>query len=208
MKKNKLVSALFHVGQYTLVRRMFGKFTVKAIHVDEPVTIIVNHSNFYDSLVLFELQKKGYLSKNTVAMINKKGAEQFPLFKGIGTVPVSSPMKLSEFKAILQVMKSNNLLVFPQGREFHLEQRPVKIEPGVISLLNKNPQHGLLFVSLYYSYGEGIRGEIASSMHYVSGRSRPIENLQRFIEGTMEQQLDELKEHVVTNQFEGYQRLW
>lgn len=208
MKKNKLVSSLFRIGQYTLIRRMFGQFMLKAIHVDEPVTIIVNHSSFYDSLVLFELQKKGHLPKNTVAIINKKGSEQFPLFKGIGTLPISSPMKLSEFKMILQVMQSSNLLLFPQGNEYHLEQRPLSIERGVVSLLNKNQQHGLLFVSLYYSYGGSIRGEIAVKMHYIAAKNRPSNNLQFFIERTMEQQLNELKTHVVTNSFEGYQRLW
>lgn len=208
MVGNKLFTILFRIGQYSLLHRNFRQFKVKAIYTDEPLTIIVNHSNFYDSLVLFELQNKGLLPKNTVAIINRQGSERFPLFKAIGTIPVSTPMKLSEYKNILKTMKTNNLLIFPQGKELHLEQRPITIEPGVVSLVEKNPQHGLLFVSLYYSFGQGIREEIACHMHYIAAKNRPQTSLQIFIEQTMEQQLDLLKGHVIDGEFKGYQSLW
>lgn len=208
MKKHRVGKWFFRRGQYVLLRRMFGKFIVKSIHVDESHTIIVNHSNFYDSLVLFELQQKKLLTENAYALMTRQGIEKFPLFKSIGVLPLSTPMKLSEYKDIMQTMKTSNIVVFPQGEEQHLERRPVQIEAGTATLLEKNPQHGLLFVTLYYSFGSGIRAEIACRMHYTYANERPKVNLHAFIEETMEQQLDKLREDVVQQNVDGYRSLW
>lgn len=208
MKKHKVGRWFFRRGQYVLLRRMFGQFIVKSIHTDEAHTIIVNHSNFYDSLVLFELQHKGLLAENAYALMNRQGLEAFPFFKSLGVLPVSAPMKLSEYRDIMQTMKSSNIVIFPQGEEQHIEQRPLIIEAGTASLLEKNPQHGMLFVSLYYSFGSGVRAEIACRMHYVYANERPTEDLHGFIEQTMEQQLNKLREDVVCHNEDGYQSLW
>lgn len=208
MKKYKIARRFFSIGQTILLRRMFHQIYVKRVAVTSLTTIIVNHSNFYDSLILFELQKKQLLPHNIFAIMNKSGLEKFPLFKGVGILPVSEPMKLSEYKLILQQMKTNHLLIFPEGKEQHLEKRPIQIEPGVVELLKKNPQHHLLFVTLYYSYSSGIRGEIACQMHTVNQQACPSDNLQYFIERTMEQQLNLLKGDVINANYDDYETIW
>lgn len=208
MKKFNPSLFLFRTGQFILLQRMFSSLRVKSIHTDELVTIIVNHSNFYDSLVLFELQRKKLLPKKTLAVMNKEGLQQFPLFKSIGILPVSNPMKLSEYKMILSAMKDTNLLIFPEGKENHLEKRPIEIQSGTSALLKKNAHHGLLFVSLYYSFTKGIRAEIVCSMHYVSANKRPHSNLDVFIQKTMEEQLNNIKGDVIEHNYDGYEQIW
>lgn len=199
---------MFGVGQRVLLRRMFGQFLIKGIQIEEPVTIIVNHSNFYDSLILFELQKRGILPKNTLAIITREGMEKVPLFKSIGVLPVSEPMKLSEYKNIVRAMKTKNLVIFPQGKEVHQEKRPIQIQNGLAALLDRNEQHGLMFVTMYYSFGSGIRGEVVCRMDYLPAVNRPKKELHSFIQVTMEQQLDIVKEDVINGQLNDYEKLW
>lgn len=199
---------MFGVGQKFLLHRMFGQFLLKRPHIEEPVTIIVNHSTFYDSLILFELQKRGILPKDSLAIMTREGLEKVPLFNSIGVLPVSEPMRLSEYKNIVEVMKTKNLVIFPQGKEIHQEKRPLQIENGLAALLKRSEQHGLLFVSLYYSFGSGIRGQVVCRMNYLAAAKRPKEDLHSFIQVTMEQQLDIVKEDVINENLTDYERLW
>lgn len=208
MIKSSVSRLLFKMGQFTLLRRMFHSFYVKGIAANDYTAIIVNHSNFYDSLALFELQKKGILPKNTLAVMSKEGVENFPLFKSIGVLPISNPMKISEYKNILKSMRQCNVLIFPEGKENHLEKRPIQIEKGISSLLIKNPHHDLLFVSLYYSFTSNIRGTIACRMYAVPANKRPVEDMEGFIRKTMEEQLNLVKGDVIENDYDGYKNLW
>ncbi|GEK33373.1 1-acyl-sn-glycerol-3-phosphate acyltransferase [Kurthia sibirica] len=210
MKKNKHSQWFFRWGQRYLLKKAFHQLNVLHHTPTAPVLIVVNHSNFYDSLVLFELEQQNLLPNSVVAVMDKAGLDKHKLFNGLGVVPVSTPMKLSEYKQLISLMKQHSLLIFPQGKEEHIEKRPFSIEKGAASLLLKNPHHGILFVSLYYSYGAKPKGEIACRMLHIKAMDRPheLQDIQHFIETTMTAEVDHLKEDVIMKKFDSYTELW
>lgn len=54
MERKKLSYSMFHIGQKLFLRRMFRSMRVKLSRIEQPSIIVVNHSSFYDALVLFE----------------------------------------------------------------------------------------------------------------------------------------------------------
>lgn len=209
MKKNKLTQWFFRQGQRRLLQNAFFRLDVYTVTPQTPVLVLVNHSSFYDSLVLFELERSHILPPSIIAVMHAQGLTKHKIFRGLGVVPVSSPVKLSEFKQLVTLMHDHSLLLFPQGKEEHVEKRPLTIEKGAATLLAKHPQHGILFISLYYSFTDQKRGRIACRMHHVPATARPHQTtaLHSFIAQTMTEQLDVVKEHAIHQTFDGYIRL-
>lgn len=199
-KKSSLL--FFQIGQRFMMRRMFQTMKVKLTTVTEPCMVVVNHSSFYDSLVLFELFKRGYLPSNIVAGMSEEGLRRFPLFKGIGTFPLSKPVKISEIKHMYTLAETHTITLFPQGVEEHQEKRPLTIQPGMEKILKRFPNHGILFISIYYSYTDGLKGEVACRMDYQPAAERTS------IEEGMTHYLDCLKKEVIVKEEEGFVRLW
>lgn len=199
-KKSNLL--FFQIGQRFMMRRMFQTMKVNLTTIQEPCMVVVNHSSFYDSLVLFELFKRGYLPSNIVAGMSADGLKKFPLFKGIGTFPISKPIKVSEIKQMYALAKTNTITLFPQGVEEHQEKRPLTIQPGMDKIISKFPQHGILYISIYYSYTDGLKGEVACRMDYQPASKRTS------IQEGMTYYLDCLKAQVIAKEEERFVRLW
>lgn len=200
MERKKLSYSMFHIGQKLFLRRMFRSMQVKLSRIEQPSIIIVNHSSFYDALVLFELDRRGYLPKNRLVGMSAEGLQQFPIFKKLGTFPISQPIKLSEYKELLRLAKTHTIILFPQGVEEHAEKRPLTIQPGIERLMSRFPEYKLLFISIYYSFTDSLRGEIACQL---TPKAQPV-NMQ----DVMTTELEELKAHVVANNMKGFTRLW
>lgn len=206
MKRN-MARKLFTVGQQLLLRRMFGEMYIQPKAFKQPAVVLVNHSSFYDGLVVFELIRKGYLPQNAVAVMDEGGQQSMPLFQHIGTIPVSQPMKLSEYKDMLKAMAHDTLVIFPQGMERHVEQRPMQLQNGIEGLLKKYPAHHVVCLSIYYTVSSHIRAELACKMDVLRADHRPEKWSLRDIETWMTGCLDELKTDVLRGDFERYVRL-
>lgn len=200
MKRKKLNMALFSVGQQLLLKRMFRTMAVSARIIKQPCIIVINHSSFYDALVLFELYQQGYLPKNTVVAMSAHGLKTVPLFRGLGVQPISKPIQLSEYKQLLQLAKTETLALFPQGVEQHQERRPLTLQRGIDTIMTRFPTYALLVVSIYYSFTDSLRGEIACRLTL---KTQPIS-----IEQVMTEELEQLKYAVVNNQMKGFVQLW
>ena len=200
MERKKLSYSMFHIGQKLFLRRMFRSMRVKLSQIEQPSIIIVNHSSFYDALVLFELDRRGYLPKNRIVGMSADGLKKFPIFKKLGTVPISQPIKLSEYKELLRLAQTHTIILFPQGVEEHAEKRPLTIQPGVERLMSRFPKYKLLFISIYYSFTDGVRGDIACQL---TPKAQPV-NIQQM----MTTEIDTLKASVITNDLKGFTRLW
>lgn len=205
--KRKFARTLFTVGQQLLLRRMFRDIYIKKMAFKLPAVVLVNHSSFYDGLVVFELIRQKCLPENTVAVMDKAGQQSMPLFQHIGTVPVSHPMKLSEYRGMLETMAHETLVIFPQGTERHVEQRPLQLQNGIEGLLKKYPAHNVVCLSIYYSVGSHIRAQIACKMDVLRADQRPEKWSLVEIEAWMTTCLDELKVDVTNANFERYVRL-
>lgn len=206
MKRN-IARRFFTVGQQLLLRRMFREMYVQPKAFKLPAIVLVNHSSFYDGLVVFEMIRKGYLPQNSTAVMDEAGQQSMPLFQHIGTIPVSHPMKLSEYKGMLQAMAHETLVIFPQGMERHVEQRPLQLQAGIEGLLKKYPAHHVVCLSIYYTVGSHIRAELACKMDVLRAEHRPEKWSLDDIETWMTGCLDELQVDVVNRSFERYVRL-
>lgn len=207
MMKRDIARAFFTVGQQLLLKRMFNEMYIQRAPFKLPAVILVNHSSFYDGLVVFECIRQGIFPKNTTAVISAAGQQSMPLFQHIGTVRVSQPMKLSEYKNILQVMVDDTLVIFPQGEERHLEQRPLGLQPGIEGMLKKYPQHNVVCLSIQYALRGHIRAELACRMDVLRADQRPKKWSLQDIEAWMTSCVDQLKADIVNERIERYERL-
>lgn len=200
MERKPLSYTMFTMGQTLLLRRMFRSMHVKLSRIEQPSIIIVNHSSFYDGLVLFELDRRGYLPENRIVGMSADGLKKFPMFKRLGAVAISQPIKLSEYKALLRLAKTHTIILFPQGVEEHAEKRPLTIQPGIERLMARFPHYSLLFISMYYSFTDSVRGDIACQL---TPKAQPVTMQQ-----TMTAEIEALKASVVANDRNGFTRLW
>ena len=210
MKSSKIVQWAFSIGQKRYLTKAFHQIYVQKQQYEEPLLVVVNHSNFYDSLLLFELQKHGYLPANLVAVMSANGIEQHRIFKGLGVIPVNQPMKLSQYKDMLAVMEKQPLLIFPQGKEEHQEKRPLTIEKGTAALLEKKQWHNVLFLTFYYSFTEQAGALVCCRSHFVAHHERPQRavDIQLFLQQMMTEQLNNVKRDVIDQQLDTYEPLW
>ena len=94
--------------------------------------------------------------------------------------------------------------MFPQGDEFHLETRPLGFQSGITYVLEHCPHTPVIPISFYYSFGQKKNPEVyieAGSPlyhHDLLGQSR-VEKTSA-LEQVCTEQLDELKQLVVTKQ--------
>jgi len=130
---------------------------------DGPKIYTINHSNWWDGLLIFYLNQKIFKG-DSYAMMSKKGIEDFPFFGKIGAFAVDpdSPKSLIRSLQLSQSIleEGKSVWIFPQGAEEHLEKRPFTYLNGPAYLLEKNVNTRLIPIAAYYTYRHDQRPEL------------------------------------------------
>lgn len=210
IKANKQAwfQAMFHLYNQQLLKRYFkGIYVSSSLPLPTRAIVCLNHSSWWDSLVLFHLNRT-YLKTDLYVMMHEKGIRQYPFFRKLGAFSVNRDHP----KDIIYSLKYSEILLdqgktvglFPQGDEYHLEKRPLTFLPGAIALQDKRPSVPILPISLYYSFGHSkkqeiyiVIGEPINSLSF-TGKTRKERN--RELEDTFTSQLNLLKNKVVHEQ--------
>ncbi|NLP49427.1 lysophospholipid acyltransferase family protein [Bacillus sp. RO1] len=157
-KKSKVFDYFFHQFNKRFLRFHFKEvYYAREEQVNlphSPALFIVNHSTWWDALVVFHLNQI-IIKQESYVMMHEKGIREFPFFRKIGAFSVNRDNP----KDIVRSMKyakerlndGKTLWLFPQGDERHLEIRPLGFLPGAMHI-TKNTDIPIVPVSLYYTF--------------------------------------------------------
>lgn len=214
--KSQLFHSMFSLYHQRLLRRSFDQIYLhsKGNFPTTPAIYIANHSSWWDGLIYFHLCRT-VLTEDIYIMMHESGLKRYPYFKRLGAFSInrSNPKDIlrSLHYAEQLVQEGKSVWMFPQGDEFHLEKRPLGFQPGISYVLERLPYTQVVPVSFYYSFGHKkkpdvyIKAGIPFYHHDLSGRSRTEKTAG--LEQVCTEQLDELKELVVTRQLNMFSKL-
>ncbi|WP_214828039.1 lysophospholipid acyltransferase family protein [Exiguobacterium algae] len=146
---NKLFSTFVRERQ---VRPSFHNIYIQADDVPTPGLFLSTHSSWWDGLIMYMLNEH-YLHHDTHVLMDEDGLRRFPFFRHLGAFSIKKG-KLSEVRASLAyanrlLMEGKSVWLFPQGREYPQEYRPLEIGSGVTSLLSDAPVN---LCAMYYAF--------------------------------------------------------
>nr|WP_154959380.1 lysophospholipid acyltransferase family protein [Paenibacillus xylanexedens] len=159
--KSKAFDRVFSLyNHYYLLRRRFRSFTLSGsldpqivdrkgldgvfpIAPDQPVVYFMNHSSWWDGLLLYHAAKQTSRGDHYV-MMEERQLRQYAFFRKLGAYSINKD-SASGVRTSLQY--TNELLasgkrvwIFPQGEILHQEARPIQFRPGIGLVLRRFPQ--------------------------------------------------------------------
>lgn len=155
--KSSVLDFLFYYYNRRLLKKHFYQLLYREAEAvpSGPVLFYANHSNWWDGLVLHYINR-AHFKKNAFAMIDEEGLRQFPFFRRLGAFSIdrsSGRHMLRSLQYAKGKLQGNNAVwIFPQGKEEHLEKRPLAFSSGIARIISGNEQIPIIPVSLYYSY--------------------------------------------------------
>lgn len=175
---------------------------------------IVNHSTWWDPLMIFLVNKK-VMQSDAYAMMHEKGIKQHPIFRRIGAFSVNrdSPKDIihSLQYAVDKLQQDKTVWIFPQGDEQPLEKRPLEFQSGVSYITEKTPQIKVVPVSLYYAFEETRKPNVYISIgeDIINDSFETLTKKEKtsYIETEATMCLDELKRTIMENKKDSFQRL-
>ncbi|WP_010192095.1 lysophospholipid acyltransferase family protein [Bacillus sp. m3-13] len=216
-KKSKRFDYFFHQFNKRFLRFHFkGIYYAKGEHASlppSPALYIVNHSTWWDSLVVFHLNQV-VTKQESYVMMHEKGIREFPFFRKIGAFSVNrdNPKDIvrSMNYAKERLKDGKTLWLFPQGDEKHLEIRPLGFLPGAVHI-TKNTAIPIVPVCLYYTFTGERKPEVyikvEDPVYYsqLAGNSSKEKN--QSLEDRYTILLDKVKQDVIQQTTSHYQSL-
>lgn len=134
------------------IRPFFHTILVRSDDVPTPGLFLSTHSSWWDGLILLMLNES-YLRHDVHVLMDEEGLRRFPFFRHLGAFSIKKG-KLSDVRAsldyALRLLKDGkSVWMFPQGREYPQEQRPLEIGAGATMLLH-SPD--IRLCAIYYTF--------------------------------------------------------
>ena len=165
--------------------------------------ILANHSSWWDGLMVFYLNHN-VIKEDSYAMMSQKGMEDFSFFRKIGAFSVNpnSPKDLvTSLKfAEKRLQEKKTVWIFPQGKEEHLEKRPLSFMSGPSYLCERNPGIAVTMVTFYYTFRHDQRPELFMRIvnERIDQRIHPSRGeMTEHLRTIMESGLDGLKRDII-----------
>lgn len=204
-RKNSVALWMFRLVQRRLLKQGFAQLYIKnEFSFPNGALYVINHSCWWDALLLFELERQGIIPKLYV-MTDRRGMERVPIFKWIGaySIDAKNPKHTVQSRRYSEKLlrARKNVCIFPQGQELHLELRPLQFQQGVAMLARRVPVVPIVPVTFYYTFRETRKAEawvvIGEAISYDASCTR--EELTQQFEKRLTHQLDALKRAVIEN---------
>ncbi|MDZ5711927.1 lysophospholipid acyltransferase family protein [Jeotgalibacillus haloalkalitolerans] len=181
---------------------------------DKARLYIMNHSSWWDGLIVFYLNRY-LLHEDAYAMMSRDGIEKFTFFSKIGAFPVDPESPKSLIRSLQfadQLLKDQkSVWIFPQGKEEHLDKRPLSFMNGPAYLAEKNPDAEIIPVSACYTFRHDQRPELFITIGQPI-QSEALTSLNRkeksdVLRQSLEQSLDQMKADIINEElhhFKGF----
>lgn len=132
-----------------------------------PIVLYATHSAWWDSLVCFDLLYR-QTGRDAYAMMDERSLDKLPFLGWIGGFGVRLGDREDGARAIdyaAHLLRTPRVVVmFPQGREQPLTQRPLGLKPGLDRLLQRVPEALALPVAIRYEHGREERPNLIVSI--------------------------------------------
>ncbi|QKS71011.1 1-acyl-sn-glycerol-3-phosphate acyltransferase [Paenalkalicoccus suaedae] len=203
--KSRSFTKIFHVYNTWLLKRSFHRLhlSTRSVRTDHQGAIyIINHSSWWDPLVLFYLNE-AILHTDALAMMDQHGLTRFPFFKKIGAFSIDSSSKRDIMKSLSyaqrQLEEGKHVFIFPQGNEYPLEKRPLQFFAGVAHLKQALPNVPIIPITFYHTHLHHQLPEWFIQIGYPIELdvTKPRKQVTADIEQALTKELDLLKEDVI-----------
>jgi 1-acyl-sn-glycerol-3-phosphate acyltransferase len=165
---------LFEVYARWLVRRNFSAVRVRGALAPPggPVLYLVNHSSWWDAILVFLLSRPG-VRVPQLAMMGEAGMRRYPFFNRLGAFSVPEAKNLADLRAMIRYLEvqggqGGQIWIFPQGTIAPADVRPLGLERGVALLAARLVPCRVVPVAIRFVFGEAKRPEILVSFGSVS----------------------------------------
>lgn len=163
-KKSRLFQAYFswHVRRRFLRRfsavRVRGLEGLRALAASSPVLLAANHTSWWDSLVFFDVLYRT-LDADAFALMDAGNLRKLPFLGWIGGFGVERGDKedgarVVNYAASLLDRSGRAVVMFPQGAERPVTERPIVFRPGVARIALSAPAAAVVPVALRYEMGK------------------------------------------------------
>jgi len=117
--------------------------TASSIEPDQPVIYFMNHSSWWDGLLLYhaaQLTSRG----DHYVMMEEEQLRQYAFFRKLGAYSINKE-NASSIRTSLQyttelLHSGKRVWIFPQGEILHQDARPIEFRPGIGLLLRRSPR--------------------------------------------------------------------
>ncbi|MGD7043929.1 lysophospholipid acyltransferase family protein [Jeotgalibacillus proteolyticus] len=177
-----------------------------------PKLYSMNHSSWWDGLLIFYLNKQ-VLKEDAYALMSKKGLEEFRFFGRIGAFGVdpASPKDLLRSLTVASTLleEKKSVWIFPQGKEEHIEKRPFTYMNGPAYLHDKADDITIIPVASYYTFRHDQRPElfirIGSPLKNEDLQSMNRKQKTEYMRVMHEKLVDSVKKDLIEDRTEPYQ---
>lgn len=210
VKKSKWTQLRFRLMQKNRLQQAFHKLYVKSGYMPNEAIFVVNHSGWWDALVLFELEQKKQIPP-VYTMMDEELLQQYPIFSKNGAFSVQLHEEEQALKAFqyadLLLTDGKSVALFPQGTPKHQDERPLQFVSSVVRLFELCRDIPIIPVAIYYTHRHEQKGEVWVSLgdpiYTAHTEVMPTEEL----EERLTEQLDLLRQDAIANKIDAYKNV-
>ncbi|MGL4820163.1 MAG: lysophospholipid acyltransferase family protein [Bacilli bacterium] len=149
-----------------LLRRNFTRIAIRDDRhsaARTSVLFLINHSSWWDGLLLFWLNER-VLRTPLFVMMNAEGLRRHPYFRLLGAYSVDNT-EGKHLRATLryteQKLSSGACIgLFPQGEEQHMLRSPLTFRRGADFIVRRAPVSDVVLIVFYFTFGHQRKPEI------------------------------------------------
>lgn len=220
--KNVWFEKLFGIYNRNLLKRNFTSFQVQNLdalkNADKniPLIIYANHSSWWDGLILFELLKgKDF---DSFVLMEEKQLRKYKFFRRLGAFSIIRENSKEAIKSlnyaaeILSAGKNKTLLIFPQGKIYPNDKRPLKFFNGLSFMVENLKSCALIPCSIRLEFLENFKPEIFVKFGETNILNEKIrierKSLTEQFEAELTRNLDSLKFAIIENKLDDFQQIF
>jgi chlorobactene lauroyltransferase len=180
-----------------------------------PVILYGNHSCWWDAVTPL-LLSYGYFGHDSYAMMEEKQLVRYRFFQRIGCFSVRRDNARSALRSIAyatELLKGTDraLWIFPQGELTSIDQRPLQFFSGAARLMLALEHCWAVPVAFRYEFIGQERPEIFASFgepwRFQGDDNADIGEMTSRLEALVEEELDRVREDIVTRNFASYETI-
>lgn len=224
LKANKSAAfdRAFTVYNRHLLKRRFNSFRISGLNFlkDEqgkiPLIIYANHSSWWDGLVFLEILRR--FDHENYVMMEEKQLRKLFLFRRLGAFSVVRENPREAVKSInyaanlLSANPSRTLLIFPQGKIFPNDARPLRFYQGLARIIEKVQKCRVLPAALRFEFAGNFKPEIYAKIGEAETLAMDgtydAKNSTKNFENRLTETLECLKRDVTARQIDKYDQIF
>ncbi|MCS6874287.1 MAG: lysophospholipid acyltransferase family protein [Pyrinomonadaceae bacterium] len=217
--KNVFFEKVFAFYNRNLIDRRFNTLRVAGLEnldlvENLPCLVYANHSSWWDGLIAYEISLHTKL--DWFVMMQESQLRKYFFFRWLGafSVPKHSPKQaLKSLEYASNLMKQNKrcaILIFPQGKIEPNDIRPIKIQSGVVRIVQAVEDLILVPLAFRYEFLEDFKPEAFAKVgnsEVIRGTGVSKSTLKAKMQQELTELLDSIRNDILQGKFDEYKRL-